>query len=144
MSDDNKPVRTTGQMLAISASGPLPLPQIFGQYPKNVQTVILDMAQKEQTHRHEMDREIARGMLTFRKWGQAGAWSLVMTLAGVATYALFLDHAGAAAAIVVSGIVPAAALLRMARSDGKNEPSKNDGNEQQLNLPLDKKPPDGE
>lgn len=130
-------------MLAVSQSssfsGPIPPPEAFSKYPKDVQRAIIEMAQVEQAHRHEMDKSVAKGIFSFRRWGQAAAFFLSSAIIALAAYALALGHAKTAAVIIVSGLVPTAGLIAMSRSrDDKKKAIDKPDDEKQQQLPFPK------
>lgn len=140
---DNRGTRISATMLSVT-SGPLPPPEVFERYPAKVQAAILEMARKEQDHRHEQDRErqdqdwvMVRALLGSRKLGQWASLLVTMTIAGIAAYALYLGHPTAASVIIVSGMVPVAGLILASRQPQQKKEIQPDasGGPQQLPLP---------
>lgn len=85
-------------------SGPLPPPETLRQYDEIVPDGaerIMAMAEREQTHRHHMNRrEESRAIL-----GVFSSLGIVITFAGVASLALSLGYAVEAAAILGTTLV---------------------------------------
>jgi uncharacterized membrane protein len=70
---ESAPVSETAVLAALvrqSFSGPLPPPALFAQYDEATRRAILEMAQREQTHTHEMQRTGLDGAIAKDRRGQ--------------------------------------------------------------------------
>lgn len=78
-----------------SYSGPLPSPSDFAAYKETLPSAperILEMAECEQVHRHEIEKSILSKKGRENLLGQIFAFLLVLACLGVATYLSMNDH----------------------------------------------------
>jgi uncharacterized membrane protein len=94
-------------------SGPLPTPEDLAHYGRIVERGaerIFDMTEREQAHRHLMERRMVRSEFGIRFIGQFGAIATVVSLAGLTAYCASIGEPVVAAVIVAIGGAAAAFL----------------------------------
>lgn len=79
-------------------SGPLPPAELLNQYSPQAQKIILEMAQQEQSHAHEMRKTGLEGAIRKDKRGQYLGG--LVALAGLAVAAILAPHSPMAATII--------------------------------------------
>jgi len=81
-----------------SFTGPLPPPTLFAQYDAETRRAILQMAEREQTHVHEMQRRGLDGAITKDRRGQwiGGA----IAISGLIAAVVIAPHSAVAAGII--------------------------------------------
>ena len=92
---------TQGVALAYSQasfSGPLPPPQLLAQYDSQTRRAILEMAQAEQRHAHDMDRKGLEAAVQKDRRGQRIGGGIAIT--GLIAAAVIAPFSPAAAAII--------------------------------------------
>lgn len=79
---------------------------------------MMDMAQKEQEHRHDIDRQRARAIKRSQRHafchgclGMFIAGLIVLAFLGLAAYALYLDHPWFAGAFTLTALLPLVQLF---------------------------------
>lgn len=83
-----------------SFTGPLPPPNLFAQYDAETRRAILDMAQREQVHVHDMQRSGLHGAIAKDRRGQWIGGSIAVS--GLIAAAVIAPHSAAAAGIIGS------------------------------------------
>jgi len=79
-------------------SGPLPPAKLLNQYSPQAQKIILEMAQQEQSHAHEMRKTGLEGAIRKDRRGQYLGG--LVALAGLAVAAILAPHSPMAATII--------------------------------------------
>ena len=98
--------RVVTTVMQKSHSGPLPAPEDLEQYGRIVDRGaerIFDMTEREQAHRHLMERRVVRSEFGIRFIGQIGAIVTVAALAGLTAYCASIGEPVVAAVIVAIG-----------------------------------------
>lgn len=93
------PVSKKGSMsrsVSISWSAPIPPPEIFKQYPKEVQEAIIRQADQQMQHRHSMEKKVLTSHAINSKLGMSYAFiiTLAFMVSGVVLLAMGRDIAG--------------------------------------------------
>lgn len=122
--------QVVSMMIAQSHSGPLPPAREFANYDKALPGAaerILAMAEKEQGHRHGIEKDLIRREIGFKSRGQLFAFlGLLVMLAAVLAMAI-MGHAAAGASLgaaVIGGVV--AVFLGQKWVSGDSKSSKDD------------------
>lgn len=100
--------RVLTTVLRKSHSGPLPAPEDlehYGQIVDRGAERIFDMTEREQAHRHLMERRTVRGEFGIRILGQIGAIATVASLAALTAYCASIGQPVVAGGIVAIGTV---------------------------------------
>ncbi|MFD2961024.1 MULTISPECIES: DUF2335 domain-containing protein [Olivibacter] len=90
-----------------SRSGPLPSPEDLAEYANiipNGAERIMAMAEKEQNHRHDLNNTISRRELNQSSTGQWLGFFIVIFIAGMCGWLMFLGHSIAGMIGVVSAL----------------------------------------
>ena len=98
---ESAPASETAVLAALvrqSFTGPLPPPTLFAQYDAETRRVILDMAQCEQTHAHEMQRTGLDGAIAKDRRGQWIGGGIAIS--GLIAAAVIAPHSAVAAGII--------------------------------------------
>lgn len=107
-------------------SGPLPAPEDLEQYGRIIDRGaerIFDMTEREQAHRHLMERHAVRGEFGIRIFGQIGAITTVAALAALTAYCASIGQPIVAGAIVAIGTVAGVFLKYSAQRVDRHPPA---------------------
>ena len=98
-------------------SGPLPPPEIFKQYPKEVQRAIIQHADKQMKHRHKIENQVVASSLVSSAKGMNYAFWITLAMIGAGTFLVALGHstAGLVAIFGTGGVQGGNYLLQKLR-----------------------------
>jgi len=76
-------------------SGPLPPPEIFNQYPKEVQEAIIAQADAQMKHRHKIESKVVASGVANSGRGMNYAFWLTLTMIGAGILLVGMGHSTA-------------------------------------------------
>lgn len=106
--------KNTTQMQVVQASflsGPLPHPELLGKYNDVVQNGaerIVQMAEKQQMHRHDLERSVIHGNVNSERRGQA--FGLIIAVLGLVA----ATYLGATGKQITGGIIGTVDIVSLA------------------------------
>ena len=115
---NNKQIRTVAHTEVHQFSGPIPNQESLAKYdqivPGSAQTII-NMAVKEQEHRHQMERNSLNKSSRLAMVSTILGFSCVLLLIGLVVYSIIAGAYGTALAAVISAIAAVAGIFGVGR-----------------------------